>query len=232
MKNAYLRSSMVAMSAMFLFACKKDMSRHERAEFGSLTSSSKSFSVTSSCGQLRTQTQGGWGSTPSGNNPGTYLHDHFREVFGESLTVGCPSSNYITLTSAQAVTDLLPTGGKAAALTAGITDPVSSNNVLVGQLVALKLSVRFDEYDADFGQSSVALGDMTIASGPFKGVSVYDFLDIAERVLGGCETGFTPQQVNETASSINQNFVDGKANNGYLLCPGDDGGGGEDPLPA
>ncbi|WP_205511844.1 hypothetical protein [Longitalea arenae] len=226
MKHSYLRSSMVAMSATLLFACQKDMSNQNRSALSSLESSSRSFSMASTCGQFRTQTQGGWGSTPSGNNPGAYLHTHFKEVFGDQLTVGCYPNNLITLSSAQAVTDLLPTGGKASALTANYADPVSLNNVLVGQVVALKLSVSFDEYDPNFGEASeVLLGEMIIGSGPFEGMSVYGFLNIAERVLGGCETGYTPQQVNETASSINQNYVDGKSNNGFLLCPDNNGGG-------
>lgn len=30
------------------------------------------------CGQLRTQTQGGWGAEPHGQNPGTFLHANFE----------------------------------------------------------------------------------------------------------------------------------------------------------
>lgn len=232
MKNTYLRSAMVAMSATLLFACKKDMSGLSSTRSGSLESSSRTLSVESSCGQLRTQTQGGWGSKPSGNNPGAYLQAHFTEVFGDQFTVGCYPDAYISLTSAQAVTDLLPVGGKASKLTAGLTNPASLKNVLVGQLVALKLSVGFDDYDPGFGESPVPLGEMIIARGPFKGGTVNQFLQLAEMVLGGCETNFTPEQVNEAASSINENYVDGKANNGFLLCPEDNDGGGDGDIPA
>lgn len=231
MKNTYLRSSMIAMLAMFLFACKKDMSGRNSSALSDPGSSTRSFSIASTCGQLRTQTQGGWGSTPAGNNPGTYLHANFKAAFGDSLIVGCYPNSYIKLTSAQAVTNLLPTGGKGVAITDVYIDPASLKNVLAGQLVALKLSVGFDDYDPNFGESDVPLGDMVIANGPFKGTTVYDFLSIAEMVLGGCDNNYTPQQVNETASSINENYVDGKANNGFLTCPEDNGGGdpGGDP---
>lgn len=208
------------MAAGLLFACQKEMSSNARSELSGPANSSSSTTIAPPCGQLRTQTQGGWGSTPSGNNPGTYLHANFQAVFGESLTVGCyPDNFYVKLTSAQAVTNLLPVGGKAAVLTSNAVDPTSLKNVLVGQLVALKLSVAFDASDDNFGGSSVSLGKMIIGSGTFKGATVFKFLAMAEQVLGGCSAEFTPQQVVETASSINENFVDGKINNGFLICP-------------
>lgn len=236
MKKTILQFSAAVMVASVLFACQKEMSSNARSELSSSESVSSSTIIAPPCGMLRTQTQGGWGSTPSGNNPGTYLHANFQAAFAEGLTVGCyPNNFYVKLTSAQAVTNLLPAGGKAAVLTSSPVDPASLNNVLVGQLVALKLSVTFDAYDANFGGSSVALGNMIISSGTFEGYTVKQFLNTAELVLGGCSTEFTPQQINETASSINQNFVDGKTNNGFLVCPedgGNDNGGGGDPIPA
>ena len=234
MKKTILRFSAAAMVASLLFACQKEMSNSAKTELTSSESSVSTLSIVLPCGQLRTQTQGGWGAAPAGNNPGTYLHANFKAAFSDGLTVGCyPGNYYIKLTSAQAVTNLLPTGGKAAALTASAVDPASSKNVLVGQLVALKLSVTFDAYDANFGQSSVALGNMVIGSGAFKGYTVAQFLQTAEQVLGGCSTEFTPTQVNETASSINENFDDGTISKGFLTCPEDGGGdtGGGEPLP-
>jgi hypothetical protein len=236
MKRTFLQFSAAVLVAACLFACQKDMSgsKSESNPETSLTTSTSNARVATTCGQLRTQTQGGWGSTPSGNNPGSYLHANFSDAFSEGLTVGCaPDNYYIKLTSAQAVTDLLPVGGKASALTANTTNPASLKNVLVGQLVALKLSVGFDLYDANFGESPVPLGAMVIGSGTFKGLQVYQFLAIAEKVLGGCSTQFTLLDVNETASSINQNYVDGKTNNGFLVCPPTrppGGGGGEEQL--
>jgi len=223
MKKTIIRFSATVMVASVLFACQKDMSNKAKTDLtSSQTSTSSSGTVTPSCGQLRTQTQGGWGASPAGNNPGTYLHANFEAAFGESLTVGCyPNNYYVQLTSAQAVTDLLPAGGKGAPLTASYTNPASLKNVLVGQLVALKLSVGFDYADDNFGQSAVPLGNMIIANGTFKGNTVADFLKIGEEVLGGCNTDFSAQQIVETATSINENFDDGTINKGFLVCPGD-----------
>lgn len=233
MKTNILKFSAAVMVASILFACQKDMSGNAKSDLSSSLSTSSSTVIVSPCGMLRTQTQGGWGAEPAGNNPGTYLHANFSAAFSDGLTVGCYPNTYIKLTSAQAVTNLLPTGGKAAALTSSSIDPASSKNVLVGQLVALKLSVTFDAYDANFGQSSVPLGNMIIGSGTFQGFTVADFLAFGEQVLGGCSTDFTPQQVNETATLINQSFDNGTTNSGFLVCPEDGGGdtGGGEPLP-
>lgn len=230
MQKTFIRFSATAMVATFLFACQKEMTKSAKSDAGSETSSAKTITIASSCGQLRTYTQGGWGASPAGNNPGTYLHANFKSAFGDFLTVGCyPGKFYVKLTSAQAITGLLPAGGPAAALSAVYTDPASLKNVLVGQLVALKLSIGFDYADDNFGQSPVALGDMIIASGPFKSNRVTDFLDIAEEVLGGCSQDFTPAQIVETATSINENFDNGTTDKGFLTCPNDNNPGGGTP---
>ena len=175
------------------------------------------------CGPLRTQTPGGWGAPANGNNPGAYLTANFDDAFGDFITVGCyPGDFYIKLTSAQAIINLLPTGGQAKKLTANATDPASIQNVLVGHLVALTLSVGFDEFDADFGAGGVNLGDMVIGSGTFEGWTVSAFLEEANKVLGGCSTTYTIQQVLTTASAINENYVDGKIDLGCLECPNAD----------
>ncbi len=236
MTKALIRFSATAMVATFLFACQKDMSKNEKADLTGAGKTSASSITLSSCGQLTTFTQGGWGASPAGNNPGTYLHANFQSAFGEYVTVGCyPGKFYVKLTSAQAITNLLPAGGKGAALTASYTDAASLKNVLVGQLLALKLSVGFDYADPGFGQSSVALGEMIIASGTFKGNSVADFLAIGEEVLGGCSKDFSADQIVETAAAINENFDNGNTDKGFLTCPNDNGGGdnggGGGPLP-
>ena len=232
MKTNILKFSAAIMVASSLFACQKQLTSD--AETQDLSSGARTASTEmSSCGMLRTQTQGGWGAPPNGNNPGAYLHANFDAAFPDGLTVGCyPNNYYIKLTSAQAVTNLLPTGGKAAELSTNTTDPAALKNVLVGQVVALKLSVVFDAQNPDFGESTVALGKMIIGSGTFKGKTVSQFLAIAEKVLGGCLTRYTAQQVNETATSINQNFDDGTTDEGFLVCPGGGSSGGGSNNPA
>jgi hypothetical protein len=169
------------------------------------------------CGQLRTQTPGGWGAKPEGNNPGTYLYAHFDAAFPNGLTVG--STYTIKLEEEENVTAFLPSGGQAKKLTQNYVNPTDLKNTLAGHLVALTLSVTFDQTDPNFGAAGIHLGDMEIGSGRFKGWTVSAFLAEANKVLGGAASSYTVQQVLETASAINENYVDGKTDKGYLVCP-------------
>ncbi len=166
----------------------------------------------------RTQTPGGWGAVPSGDNPGTYLHANFDAAFPEGLTIGCEDGNTLTFTSAQAITDFLPEGGTPAALTESAIDPMSgSANVLAGHVLALSLSIAFDGYDADFGANDCMLEDLTLAAeGPLSGQSVAFILDEANNVLGGCDSDFSASDLADALEMINENYVDGDMDNAML----------------
>jgi hypothetical protein len=173
------------------------------------------------CGQLRTQTPGGWGAPPRGNNPASYMYSHFAAAFPTGLTVGCKPNYNITLTSPQAVTNFLPSGGQAKKLTQNYLNPsgTSLKNVLAGHLVALTLSVRFDQTDPSFGSAGVQLGDMIIKYGAFTGWTVNNFLIEANKVLGGCSSAYSIDNVLVTAAAINENYVDGNTDLHFLKCP-------------
>lgn len=167
-------------------------------------------------GQFRTQTQGGWGAPPHGNNPGMYLHNNFDDAFGDDLVVGI--GYHLTFTCAQAITDFLPQGGKPVPLPGNLEDPTDKVSVFWGQVVALKLNVEFDLYDPDFGESEGNLQYLTVAdeSSPFYGVSVGMVLLEAEKVLGGTYSEYSINELNECVSQINENYVDGVVDNGFL----------------
>lgn len=167
---------------------------------------------------LRTQTQGGWGANPNGNNPGVYLHANFSAAFPSGMQIGCANGYNLALTSAQDVTNLLPEGGAPAALTQNYIDPTNTGTVLAGQVIALTLSVGFDNYDANFAASDNALKDMTINNGEFDGWTVQDILDEANLIIGGCPSNYLPQEINAIVTIINENYVDGESNNGFLTC--------------
>jgi hypothetical protein len=168
---------------------------------------------------FRTQTQGGWGSNPNGNNPGAYLHANFATAFPSGLTIGC--ENTLVLNSASAVTAFLPSGSTPSALPNGsLVNPGGTyNNVLAGQLVALTISLQFDLTFPSFGTSDAWLGDLVIVSGDFQGYTVSQIVEIANEVIGGCNTSFSFSQINQVLSSINENYVDGSINNGFVECP-------------
>jgi hypothetical protein len=170
---------------------------------------------------LRTQTPGGWGAPPSGDNPGVYLHENFDEAFPGGLVVGCTYT--ITLTSAQAITDYLPNGGTSAALTKSYVnpnsipkDPNNPKNVLAMHVVALTLSVTFDLWDEDFGESNTNLVNATITTGTFEGWTVGEVLEEAEKVLGGCASDYSAAQMTEVLTAINESYIDGNKTSDFL----------------
>ncbi len=169
-------------------------------------------------GMYRTQTPGGWGATPNGNNPGAYLHANFDQAFPNGLTIGC--DNQLVLTSAQAVTDFLPSGTTPTTLPDGImTNPGSTyNNVFAGHLVALSLSAGFDAYDANFGSGSLGLGNLSLDQGEFAGWTISQLLEEANNAIGGCGSAYSFSALSGALASVNENFVDGTMDGGAVDC--------------
>lgn len=170
---------------------------------------------------LRTQTMGGWGARPNGRNPGRYMTDRFAAAFPTGLTIGC--ENTLRLTNAAAVTSFLPSGTTPRPLEMNYTNPGQTyRNVLAGQLVALTLSVRFDQIDPNFGASTFSLADATLNVGPFAGWTVQQLLNEANGYIGGCGSSFSysASDINTALDMVNNNWVDGRASAGFLSCGG------------
>ncbi len=165
-----------------------------------------------------TYTQGGWGAPANGNNPGVYRNANFAGAFPSGLVLGCEPGNTLTLTSAAAVENFLPSGSTPAVLGADYLNPGGSyNNVLAGQLMAATLSTTFDAYDANFAPAAGWLGNQVIGSGTFAGMTIAQLLDVANDVIGGCSNAYTPAQLNVALTALNENFDNG-GNQGYILC--------------
>lgn len=176
------------------------------------------------CIGFRSQTQGGWGQCQlSGNNPGTYLNSNFAAAFPNGLTIGC--NRTLTLTSSVGVCDFLPSGTSPKMLPVGaaLVDPGQTyRNVFAGQLVAATLNARFDVVDPNFASNSVyTLGELVIASGMFEGMTVNELIAEANRKIGGCGSVYSNSQLSDALEDINENFVDGTIDNGFLVCPDD-----------
>jgi len=172
--------------------------------------------INSDCGG-RTQTMGGWGAVPKGNNPGTYLHANFSTAFPNGLLIGC--TNTLKLTTAQKVTDFLPSSGTPKALPAGnMVNNVNYKNTLAGQLVAVTLAIGFDQANPNFSPASVTLDQQIIASGLFSGMTVGQLVFEANKKIGGCNSTYTAAELNEALTSVNENYDDGNSNKGYLYC--------------
>ena len=169
-------------------------------------------------GIYRTETHGGWGQDCHGNNLGCLRDANFATVFPNGLVIG--GDYTLTLTTSQAVADLLPTGGRPGSLTMDYVNPtVTSAGNFAGKVVALAINVAF----GDAGAAGFAdIGSLIIASGPFMNYTVDEVLALANEVLGGDESGLpagiTLQDLNTAVANINENFTDGESQ-GYLLDP-------------
>jgi hypothetical protein len=132
---------------------------------------------------------------------------------------GCGYS--IEFTSAQGVTQFLPAGGKPASLNENFAYPDATNfpgfkNAFAGQVIALKLSIGFDNWDESFGESTTKLQNALIIMGPFEGWTVAEVLAEAEKVLGGCTSNYSVEELNRAVAAINESAVAGKLPNGFI----------------
>lgn len=170
-------------------------------------------------GDFRTQTQGGWGTECNGNNPGCYRDANFATCIG-ALDMGHVDYSILTLDNEGAVETFLPQGGTPATLDMSYYNPpTTSAGVLAGQLTALNLSVAFDQCDAAFGSSDVALANLVAQSGTCEGWTVQQILDEGACVISGNPSCvLTASEINDCLSASNEAFIDGTATSGYL-CP-------------
>jgi len=188
---------------------------------------STTMSVTTDCDKkddtcmFRTQTPGGWGAPPNGNNPGAYLHANFASCFPNGLIIGC--DNTLELSSAQAITDFLPSGGAPKYLPAGnMVDPTNYKNVFAGHLTAATLAVTFDACDTSFSPGSITLGEAYLLSGPLQGLTVQELLDESNNSIGGCGSNYNKNALKSALAMVNENYVDGTIDEGNIGC-GDEG---------
>lgn len=168
-------------------------------------------------GQFTTFTQGGYGTNCNGGNPGCYRDAHFDAAFPDGLIIGC-GSNTLTFTTSAAVASYLPAGGGSALLSGAVVNPVGSRGVLSSQLLALTLSVGFDVADPNFSPSTTSFSSLTIKSGTFAGMSIANFLQLANNIIGGCSTQYSLSAINEAATALNENFDNGTVDNGFVNC--------------
>jgi hypothetical protein len=98
------------------------------------------------------------------------------------------------------------------------TNPTSRTTagVFAGQVLALQISVAF----SNAGVTRSGLADLKLQSGPLAGKTVGEVLALANQVIGGntaaLPSGLTVSDLNAIVSQINENFVDGTTDNGFL----------------
>jgi choice-of-anchor A domain-containing protein/uncharacterized repeat protein (TIGR01451 family) len=164
-----------------------------------------------------TFTQGGWQS-PGNSNPGYIRDTYFNTVFPTGATIG-KNTKKATFTTTTAIRNFLQNvGGTHGTLTGVTVNPTTSTGgTLATQTPALTLNVYYDSARVT-GTNPQKLGKLIFVSGPFAGKSVYELLDIANSALGGLTVPYTFSQINDAATQVNENFVEGKVNKGALTC--------------
>jgi hypothetical protein len=163
-----------------------------------------------------TFTQGEWGSTSNGQNPGWFLAANFAAVYGAggSVAIGAGSKT-LTFNGAAAIKNFLPAGGKAGVLTASANNPTSSKGgVFAGQVLALQLNVDFSAAL----KTRAGLGALVLTKGALKGQTVAQVLTLANSALGGgaLPAGMSISDLSDIVSKINDNYDRGKEDDGDL----------------
>ncbi|MBK7384162.1 MAG: hypothetical protein IPI81_12680 [Flavobacteriales bacterium] len=173
-----------------------------------------------SCTGFVLAAQGTWGATATAYNVAGYMVAGFGSALpgADGLTIGCGSRS-MRFTSSSAIIAALPSYGTPAILPSGITvNPISPGNTLVGQLVAAKLNVRYDEMDPDFAPYEGLIKDLVITSGTFVGMTVQQLIDLADQIIGGCSSTYSYATVSSALTTLNNGYDEPGEDVGFLAC--------------
>ncbi len=153
---------------------------------------------------------GAWGARPRGGNTASLLHKEFDTVFPTGLTIGT-GDNVIVFTSADAITNFLPSTGTESALKQTFIDPASMElkNSFVSELAALIMTIEFDSKIEDFAASPHRLGDCKILSGIFAGMKVDQLIALCNRAVSGENVGYPVRALFRMVSVVNHSYVPG-----------------------
>ncbi|HVP57185.1 MAG TPA: T9SS type A sorting domain-containing protein, partial [bacterium] len=175
-----------------------------------------------------TYTQGGWGAgcpcsqknNPASTNPGCVRDHFFTSVFPHGVMIG-GTPHWAKWTTAKAVENFLPNTKSPGVLTANLTNPTSTPaGVLAAQILSLRLNREFScagvFYQLGLASSITCYGDFVIPSSTacgtkFAGLTVDQFLTLADRVVAGNTSALTPygaslSDLNRAATCLNEMF--------------------------
>jgi hypothetical protein len=165
-------------------------------------------------GDFCTYTQGGWGSRPSGHNPGSILANNFDDVYDEQgyVQVGYTGTGgkYIRFTGAAFVDRYLPAGGTPNKLTTTFTNPTTTASGVFGaQVLALQLNVDFNVAGIIDGAGG-SITDLRLCNTgtSLDGKTINQILAAANQALGGgsLPVGYTYSSLNDLVTKLNEAF--------------------------
>ena len=159
-----------------------------------------------------TYTQGGWGATANGGNPGQILTDHWAAVYGSGgPTIGY-NGNTLHFTSAAAVIAFLPQGGAPGTISGAHVDPTGSTaGVFAGQVLALQLNVDFSNAGIAGFSTGFASLKLQNTGTSLDGQTVSQILSAANQALGGgaLPSGYSLSDLNTLVDYLNRSFDNG-----------------------
>lgn len=185
-------------------------------------------------GKFCTYTQGGWGTSCKGGNPGCVRDTNWAKLSGSTggcggtttgVVLGQTSPKQLVFTTSAAVDAFLPAGGTASALTnaSALVNPVSSTaGVFAGQLLSLKLNVAGGDNGVLPVLGTVRLGDLKFNSGACSGFTVRQVLSRSDTAIsGGTLTGACSaiSDLSTACDVVNNNFDGCTQNLGNLSLP-------------
>jgi hypothetical protein len=195
---------------------------------GSVTSSALSYKLRDLCppscsievGDYRTQTRGYWR-----NNNGQAFLTANPTLF--DLTIGDGVNTQVFNTPASVKTYL------ESGIANGTPNTLASGGgTFAAQVLTLLINVTADNKVADFSAVDNKLASLVVniddadiiahpswaAFSSWNGKSVGEILSIAQKVLGGTSTAYSPSHMNELLTAINENYDNATVDTGLLTC--------------
>jgi hypothetical protein len=179
-------------------------------------------------GPMCTYTQGGWGSgcpdsqrdNMMSTQPGCIRDHYFETVFPNGVMIGdtTGAASGAVWTTAAAVEAFLPAGGPCTHLPADLIDPTETHaGNIMGQLLSLRMSREYSCAGVwetlGLAPETICLGDFVIPSacGKFAGLTVDEFLALADQAVSGDSTVLIPYgadytDVKSTADCMNNRY--------------------------
>jgi hypothetical protein len=173
---------------------------------------------TFSTGQFVTYAEGDWGA---GGTEASILAADYNSVLASTNdvlivgVVGTPGQFFMEFTSAASVLTYLPAAGAAGPLTTSLLNPaVSASGVFGGDVVTLELNVDFSNAGFLHGTSSTPFANLILtnfngALSGFNGLTVGQFLAIANTCLGAGSCPYGLDNVAEIADELDASFEAG-----------------------
>lgn len=158
--------------------------------------------------------QGGWGTTCNGNNPGCLRDQEFPSAFPAGLSIGGLTASALWTTSS-AIGAYLPAGGTSGALSGHLTDPTSTaSGVLGGQLVAALLNTNIGTVPLGYTLSAACV------PASVAGWTVGSLIATSQTAVdsGTLPAGVSFSDLNEGLTAVNEGF-DECVDDGCVVAP-------------